>query len=706
MSEVICPFCGAPNPPEAETCKVCNNPLVETAAGGFNLVEGDQPEWLKDLRNLDTSESGNQTTDAGSNKDRESSKSEDQVPEWLLRIRQKSLEDHEELDSQQEQTGDAGENSGEYSPVPSNELPSWLFSDDQTKEQAEASFSEPADMDWMDSLKDKETPDKPSTPPAEDQKKASDWDNFPPASSESQQEALSEGQDLPAGSGLSQAADQILKPEHPGEITAGSGEKQSEFKASPEYLESSGETKFATEFPDFPDHTIPNVDAETANEYSTKEGNEFPQENQGLSTSEDLGIDSANTRKRPRLSLRDELLKAAPRPAIPESSLQPEIEQAKLPGWLEAMKPVESVAPAHFSPEADQQVENTGPLAGFQGVLPGGNLMGTYSKPPVYSFRLKVSDKQLVYSSLLENLIAEEPKAPPVEAAKPVVSGIFIRLAVAVALIGILIFILITGLQIAVAPNLFAPETVGFFDSAKQLITPAATPARILVAVEFEPGLFPELQAAASYPLQQLLESGANITLVSTLPTGPALGEKLVADAGASVPQFQPDAQVINLGYLVGGSASLASLAVQPALAAPATLGGQFAWNSPILQGIHSVADFDGLILLTDNPELSRAWVEQVQPALAGKPLLVISSAQSAPMILPYYNSGQIQGLLTGLNGGAVYDQLAQRSGSPVSNYWSAYQAGLLVAVLAILIGASFYGILGAIRTRQPGERS
>ncbi len=708
MSEVICPFCGAPNPPEAETCSVCKNPLVETPEGGFNLAEGDQPEWLKDLRNLDSGESGSQTPKVGSNEARGPDQSEDEVPEWLARIRQKSLQDREEeeVENQHDQNRDSGEEKGDASQFPSNELPSWLFSDDQTKEQAEASFSEPADMDWMASLQHDETLDKPSTPSVENQKAASDWLNFPSSSGEPQSEPSSGEQGLKADTELAGSAEQPLEPEHPGEIAAGSGETQPGHKPSPEFLESSDKKQFRTEFPDWFDETAPNASDQSAGESAVSDEPKFSNQDLGQNLSEDVDLEPGDTRKKPRLSLRDELLKAAPEPVKSAAGLEPEIEQAQLPGWLEAMKPIESVAPTHFSHEADQQVEDSGPLAGFQGVLPGGNLLGTYSKPPVYSTRLKVSDKQLVYSSLLENLIAEEPKAPPEEIAKPATSGLFVRLAVAVGLTGLLMFILITGMQIGVVPNLFAPETVAFFDSAKQLITPAAAPAKILVAVEFEPGLFAELKAAAAYPLQQLLESGAALTLVSTLPTGPALGDRLVADTGANLPQFQPDLQVINLGYLVGGSASLASLAVQPALAAPTTLSGLFAWDSPILQGIHSAADFDGLILLTDSPELSRAWIEQVRPALNGKPFLVISSAQSAPMILPYYNSGQIQGLLTGLNGSAVYDQLAQRSDSTALNYWSAYQAGLLLAVMAILIGALFYGILAVIRGRPAGERN
>ena len=42
----------------------------------------------------------------------------------------------------------------------------------------------------------------------------------------------------------------------------------------------------------------------------------------------------------------------------------------------------------------------------------------------------------------------------------------------------------------------------------------------------------------------------------------------------------------------------------------------------------------------------------------------MVSSAQAAPLLLPYYNSGQVQGILSGITGAAGYEAMTQSSGT------------------------------------------
>jgi hypothetical protein len=80
--------------------------------------------------------------------------------------------------------------------------------------------------------------------------------------------------------------------------------------------------------------------------------------------------------------------------------------------------------------------------------------------------------------------------------------------------------------------------------------------------------------------------------------------------------------------------------------------------------------------------------------------MVMVISAQAEPMIRPYYDSGQVDGLLTGLAGGRYYEQLIQRPGI-AQGYWSAFSAGIIVAILAILVGGA-WSALDAWRSRKP----
>ena len=108
--------------------------------------------------------------------------------------------------------------------------------------------------------------------------------------------------------------------------------------------------------------------------------------------------------------------------------------------------------------------------------------------------------------------------------------------------------------------------------------------------------------------------------------------------------------------------------------------------------------------MITDNPDTARAWIEQAEPVLEPSPLLMVVSAQAEPMIRPYYDSGQVQGMVTGLAGGAAYENKRGRSGL-ASEYWDAFSLSLLVATILILIGGLVNASLSSLaRNKRKGE--
>jgi hypothetical protein len=72
-------------------------------------------------------------------------------------------------------------------------------------------------------------------------------------------------------------------------------------------------------------------------------------------------------------------------------------------------------------------------------------------------------------------------------------------------------------------------------------------------------------------------------------------------------------------------------------------------------------------------------------------------------MIRPYYDSGQIKGLVTGLAGGKAYEQANEQAFQGVGlarRYWDAFSAGLFLAEVMILVGGLWSGI-AAWRARR-----
>ncbi len=387
------------------------------------------------------------------------------------------------------------------------------------------------------------------------------------------------------------------------------------------------------------------------------------------------------------------------------------IEPAQLPGWLQAMRPVEAaVSESAAAPEDSQRAERSGPLVGLRGLLTGESLVTQYLKPPTLSVKLRVSDKQRINASLLENILAEETQSKPLRKERARSSQTAVRLLVGLFLIAVLAITLFSsgGAPAGInTPILYQAETVQF----NSLINGLPDNAPVLLAFDYEASLSGEMGVSAAPVIDHLVAKQARLALVSTIPAGPILGQQLIEAAAQKQPGYSLANKTVNLGYLPGGATSLQEFAMDPQRAAPYALNATesdvqvaHAWENQALLGVTRLQDFAAIIVITDNAETGRAWIEQVQPTLSASntPMLVVVSAQAAPVMQPYFESSQVKGMVGGLAGGMTYEQLRQVPGT-AHTYWSAFQAGLLTAMAFIIIGIIFQGVLALfppVRTR------
>jgi hypothetical protein len=77
-----------------------------------------------------------------------------------------------------------------------------------------------------------------------------------------------------------------------------------------------------------------------------------------------------------------------------------------------------------------------------------------------------------------------------------------------------------------------------------------------------------------------------------------------------------------------------------------------------------------------------------------------VVSAQAEPMVRPYYESGQVQGMVTGLMGGVSYEKVNARPGLS-TRYWDAFSFGIFFAELMIVVGG-LWSLISAWLARRP----
>ena len=338
---------------------------------------------------------------------------------------------------------------------------------------------------------------------------------------------------------------------------------------------------------------------------------------------------------------------AETKPSTSDESLPPAakeeepIEPAELPSWVQAMRPVELAMRDATAGPLDTQLEERGALAGLQGVLPAipGAAAAT-SKPKSQSIKLEATDQQLAHANLLEQILSAETAPVPMKADSIPGSQRVLRWALSALFIVVLGGVIFGKTQIFPLPAQVPNETIAAVQAVEAI--PAGSP--VLVVFDYEPATVGEMEASASSLMDHLLLlQHPRLALISTSPTGAALAERFMSTTLAAR-TYLPGAQYVDLGYLPGGLAGVFDFSQDPAAVMPLDADSKEVWNSPVMQGVSHLSDFSAIIVLTDSVESGRVWIEQTTTARGNTSLLLVSSAQTGPMFLPYAELGPGQG--------------------------------------------------------------
>jgi hypothetical protein len=381
--------------------------------------------------------------------------------------------------------------------------------------------------------------------------------------------------------------------------------------------------------------------------------------------------------------------------AAPTEETQPErvIERAELPGWLQAMKPVEAVTSAAEEEEEKGEEEavqptreRVGPLSGLSDVIPAEPHIIHFGSPAKVIPGFELTDVQKQYTMLLKEMVEVEQANVPAKRRGVANPQQVLRWVIA----GLLLAVTFLTLWISDSFEMALPDPANIPQENLAVISMVGEMSkadRVLVAVEYQPGLSGEVEAASYSLIKHLLLQQVQLVLVSTQPVGPGMGDAFLQEIFTAEPSIATS-EYFNLGYISGGAAGLLNMATDIRQVRPEI------WSQPSLNGIESIADFSMVLVLTDDPDVARSWVEQVQPILdpdnsgQGVPLVMAVSAQAQPLVYPYYYTSprQISGLIGGVTGGAYYENILGRA--EAGRIWTAYNIGLVLAVLIIALGS------------------
>lgn len=379
-----------------------------------------------------------------------------------------------------------------------------------------------------------------------------------------------------------------------------------------------------------------------------------------------------------------------------------ELSHGELPGWVEAMRPVvESTDTTGLSDDEDY-IENYGPLAGIPSVLPAeADVAFDPDKASKKPLDLIATKSHQDYINVLKKLITEENKTKTILKPAPVATQRVLRWLIAIIMLlttaGTVIF---GGVFNTEPPTSAQIQNTGYgalYDQIEELYDGQP----VLIAFDFQPAAAGELYTAAAGVVDHLMEQGTYLSFISTQPTGPALADHFLATTQEKHGYVHTQ-QYINLGYLPGESAGLLSFVIAPKQIIPLAFDGSNAWGSPPLLQVDSINDFAMVLVITDDPDTAKIWIEQVATILEDTPLNMVVSAQAEPLIQPYFRSSPqlLKGYVSGIIDSMNYEQLLSRP-NLATTAWLPFNLGIIITVGTIFIGGLANGVMSLFSRRR-----
>jgi hypothetical protein len=220
---------------------------------------------------------------------------------------------------------------------------------------------------------------------------------------------------------------------------------------------------------------------------------------------------------------------------------------------------------------------------------------------------------------------------------------------------------------------------------------------KVLVSVDYSPlmqaDIHPQLQAI----FDQLMRQNVRVVGVSFSAQGARYLSDFIRIGEAMGKKYGED--IVDLGYVPGGEAGLSAFAGDIVRTVPKDARGNAIGSIPILAGVKSLADLKVFLGFCDGVPGGREYVRQLSQYKV--PLIVGCVTVSATEYEPYYQSGQMAGLIPGLRGAAEYEALYGKPGAGMAGM-DAQSAGHMLIILSVILGN--IGMFAAKQDKKKGK--
>jgi hypothetical protein len=212
----------------------------------------------------------------------------------------------------------------------------------------------------------------------------------------------------------------------------------------------------------------------------------------------------------------------------------------------------------------------------------------------------------------------------------------------------------------------------------------------VFVSMDVDPASTAELEPYFRALALQLKRKDLKIVFATLWYQAPPLVERwlreVIDEPIAGERRYVAGKDYINLGFREGRQNVMLAMAADLSRA----FDGKTADGTPLdsiewLRGIHGLADFKLMISVSAVAPGAKEYVQYVQNRYKLR-MIAATTAVSTTDLAPYYQSGQLLGLVAGLSGAAEYEQLVGHPSIGVAGA-NVLNVGHLVVIAAIVLG-------------------
>ncbi len=212
----------------------------------------------------------------------------------------------------------------------------------------------------------------------------------------------------------------------------------------------------------------------------------------------------------------------------------------------------------------------------------------------------------------------------------------------------------------------------------------------VLFSLDYGPSTKVELHPMVLATFDQLLKKKCKVACMGLYPEGQALADEAIAAMKELHPDTEYGVDYVNLGYKAGNEGVLVSLGLDFRSLFPVDTRNTPLSDIPMMRKITRLQDF--ALVGTYSAGYPGALEHiRLTNAQYGLPVVVGTTAVQTPQFYPYFNSGQIVGLIGGLRGAAEYEKLTGFEGTATPGMDAQSIAHFVIAALIVLANVLYF---------------